>query len=102
MTGKHSILVRNNVRPQRKILHDTEFNLPETSINQGQEVLTNFYNIFAEFFNELDSVHTCPAVDTPHQMEECTNQPHGVMVTDTEDSNSNNEDSVIPPLIYPD
>ena len=101
MTGKHSILVRNNVRPQRNILHDTEFNLPETSINQGQEVLTKLYGMLEEIFKESDRVHACPAVATPQQREEYTHQPHGAVVTYTEDSDSYDKDILMPKLIYP-
>ena len=54
-----------------------------------------------EFFKEPDGVHTCPAVATTQKREEWTHHPRGAMVTDTEDSDSDNEDSVINPLIYP-
>ena len=62
--GKRSILVLNNGKLQRIILHAPGYALPETSINQGQEGLTKFYSMFAEFFKESDMVHTSPSVVT--------------------------------------
>ena len=62
--GKRSMLVWNNGKPQRTILHDPGCALPETSINQGQEGLTKFYSTFEEIFKESDKVHACPAVTT--------------------------------------
>ena len=96
---KRSVLVRNNRKYQNNILHDPRCALPETSINQGQEVLTNFYNIFAEFFNELDRFHACPEVAAPHHRGDWTHQPRGAVVTDMEDRYSEDEDSVMTPLI---
>ena len=52
-------------------------------------------------FKELDRFHVCPAVATPHQWEECTNQPRGAVSTYMEDINSDDKDSVMLPLIYP-
>ena len=40
----------NNKKSQRNILHAPGCALPETSINQGQEVLTKFYSMFVDFF----------------------------------------------------
>ena len=58
--GKCYILVWNNVKSHMKILHAPGCALPETSINQGQDGLTKFYIMFAEFFKESDRVHACP------------------------------------------
>ena len=99
--GKRSVLVWNNGKSQRTILHASGCALPKTSINQGQEGLTKFYIMFTEFFKELDRFHVCPAVATPHQWEECTNQPRGAVSTYMEDINSDDKDSVMLPLIYP-
>ena len=44
--------------------------------------------------------HAWPAVATPQQREEWTHQPCGAVVIDTDDSDLDDEDSVIPPLIY--
>ena len=49
MTGKLYILVWNNGKSQRTILHSIKCDLPETSINKGQEELTKFYSMFAVF-----------------------------------------------------
>ena len=46
------------------ILHANGCDLPETSINKGQEELTKFYSMFVEIFRESDKVHACPAVAT--------------------------------------
>ena len=61
------ILVWNNGKPQRIILHAPGCALPETFINQGQEGLTKFYSIFAEFFREWERIHTCQAVANTQQ-----------------------------------
>ena len=86
---------------QRKIkstiLHAPGCALLETSINQGQEGFTKFYIIFAEFFKESDRVHECPEVATPQQMKECTHQPCGSVVTETEDIELDHEYTVMPP-----
>ena len=71
------------------------------SINQCQEGLTNFYSMFAEFFNESDKVHPCPVVANPQQRDEHKHYPHISVVTYTEESNSDDEDITMPPLIYP-
>ena len=57
------------------------------SINQGQEGPTKLCIMFAENFKESDRDHTCPAVATLQQREECTNNPRGAVVTYTEDIN---------------
>ena len=57
--------------------------------------------MFTDFFKESDRVHACPSFATPHQREEWNHQPCGAMVTNTEDSNSDDEDSLMPLLIYP-
>ena len=67
--GKRSILVWNNGKLQMNILQAPGCSLPEKSMNQGQERLTKFYSMFAEFFNKLDQVHAFPAVATPQQRE---------------------------------
>ena len=51
-------------------------------------------------FKEYDKVHALPAVDTTQQREERTNHPRGPVATDTEDSDSEDEYSMMPPLIY--
>ena len=71
------------------------------SINQGQEGLTKFYSMFAEIFKESDRVHTCPEVATTQQGEEWTHHTHGAVVTYTEEINSDDKDSMMPLLIYP-
>ena len=48
--GKRSILICNNRKSQRTIIHAHGCALPEISINQGQEGLTKFYSMIAEFF----------------------------------------------------
>ena len=78
----------NNGKPQRTILTSPGYTLPETSINQGQEVLTKFYSILTEIFKESDRFHACPEVATPEQREELTNRPHGAVVIYTEDIDS--------------
>ena len=40
-----------------KMLRASGSALPETFINKGQEGLTKFYSMFAEFFKELARVH---------------------------------------------
>ena len=40
----------------------------------------------------IDKVHTCQEAATPQQREEWTHQPCGAVVTDTEESISENED----------
>ena len=42
--------------------------------------------MFVEFFKESDRVHACTVVDTPQQREEWDHQPHGSVVTYSEDS----------------
>ena len=100
MTGKRSILVCNNGKLQSTIPHASICALTETSINQGQEGLTKFYSMFVENFKESYRVHTCPEVATTHKREEWIHHPCGAVVTETEDSNLDYKDSVIPPLIY--
>ena len=85
--GKHYILVCNNGKPQRNKLHAPVCTLPEKPINQGQEGMTNFYSMLAEYFKESGRVHARPSVATPKQREEWTHQSRGTMVTDTDDSN---------------
>ena len=60
--GKRSVFVCNHVKYQKTILHAPGYDLPETSINWGQEGLTKFYSKFKEIFKELDRVHACPEV----------------------------------------
>ena len=98
---KRSILVWKKGKSKNTILHAPVWALLETYINQGQEVLTNFYIMLAEFFKESDRVHSCPEVSTPQQREEWTHQPCGAVVTYMEDRKSDDKDSVIPLLIYP-
>ena len=63
--------------------------------------MTKFYSIFTEFFKESDRVHACTAVDKPQKREDWTHQHRGDVVTDMEDSDSDNKDNVMHPLIYP-
>ena len=56
--------------------------------------------MFAENFKEWDRVHTCPSVSTPQQREEWTHLLCDAMVTYTEESKSDEEDIVVPLLIY--
>ena len=97
---KHYILVWNNGEPQRIILHALGCDIPETFTNEGQEGITEFYRMFAENFKESNRVHACPAVATPYQREEWTHQTHGAVVKDTEDINLDDEDSLMPTLMY--
>ena len=80
------ILVWNNGKSQNTIFHDPVCALLETSINQGQEGLTKFYSMLAEFFRESDRAHACPVVATPHQREEWTYHPRGAVVIKMEES----------------
>ena len=50
--GKYSVLVWNTEKPQITILHALGCDIPETSTNQGQEGLTKFFTMVAEFFKE--------------------------------------------------
>ena len=52
MMGKFSVLVWNNGKPQRNIFHAPECALPDMSIYQGKDGLTNFYSMFTEIFKE--------------------------------------------------
>ena len=52
-------------------------------------------------FKESDRVHACPAVATIQQRVECKHYPRGSVFTYTKDSDSENEDSLMPPLFYP-
>ena len=98
--GKLSILVCNSGKSQRNILHAPRCALPETSINHGQEGLTKFYSIFAKFQGVRKGARL-QVVATTHQMEEWTHQPRGAVVTDKEKIDSDEEDSMMYPLIYP-
>ena len=80
------ILVWNNRKSQRNILHSPGCALPENSINQDKEGLTKFYSLFAEIFKGLDRVHACPTVAMPQQREECTHHPQSVVVIGTKES----------------
>ena len=95
------IFVWDNGKSQSTILIAPGYALLEMSINQGQEGLTKFYSMFAEFFKKSDRVHAFPAVATTQQREWWTHHPCGAVVTDTKESDSDEEDSVMPPLIYP-
>ena len=99
MIRKRSILVWNNGKSQRTIIHALGCALPETYINHGQEGLAKLYSMLEQFFKEPERVHTCPAVATTHQREEWTHHPRGAVVTDTDDIDSNDKDIVMPPLI---
>ena len=54
-----------------------------------------------EYFKESNKVHACPAVATTQQREEWTHHTRDTVVTDTEDSDSDEEDSMMSLLIYP-
>ena len=69
LMGKRSIFVCNNSKSKRTILHAPGCALPETSINQGREVITKLHSMFAEFFKESDRAYSLPAVATPHHRE---------------------------------
>ena len=99
--GKRSILLRNNGKSQRIILHDHECNLPEIYKNQVQEGLTKFHNMFAEFSKESDRVHACSPVATPQHSGGWTHHPRDDVATDTKDSDLDNKYSMIPLLSYP-
>ena len=98
--GKRSILVWNNEKSQRTILHAPGCALPETSIKQGHNCLTKFYSTFTDFFKESERVHALTSVDNTHQREEWTHHPRGAVATETEDRNSDDEGIVMTPLIY--
>ena len=53
-----------------------------------------------EIFKESYSVHACLLVATTQKREEWNHHPCSALVADTGDSDSNDEDSVMPPLIY--
>ena len=84
LMGKRSVLVWENGKYQSTILHAPGCDLPETSINQGQYLLTKFHSMFLEFFKEPDRIHACVVVATPQQRERWTRQPPGTLVTDIE------------------
>ena len=98
--GKCSVLVWNNSKSQRSILHAPGCTLPETSINENQDGLTKFYIMFAEIFKESDRFHARPEVATPQKREEWTHHPPIAVVTDTEDRDFDNKDIAMPPLTY--
>ena len=56
--------------------------------------------MFAEIFKESDWVHACPAVAIPQNREEWKHQTCINFVTYTEDSDSDDEESVMPQKIY--
>ena len=47
--GKCSVLVWNNGKLQRTILHNPGYAIPETPINKPQDGLTKFHSMFADF-----------------------------------------------------
>ena len=57
--------------------------------------------MFAEFFKESNRVYACPSVAAPQQREEWDYQPRGYVFIETEKSDSDDKDSVMPSLIYP-
>ena len=63
--------------------------------------MTKFYSMFTEFFKESDRFHTCPAVANTQQREDFTHHLCGAVVIDIDDSDSDNKDNVMPPLIHP-
>ena len=81
--GKRYILLWNNSKSQRFILHSPRCAFPETSINQVQEGLAKLYSMSVVFFKESDRVHACLAVTAPQQREEWTHQSRVDVVTDT-------------------
>ena len=98
--GKRSILVWDNSKSHRTILNAPGCAILETPVNQGQDGLTKFHSMFAEFSKYPERMHACATVATPHQRERWTRGPPRTIVTDTEYSNSGNEDSFMHPLIY--
>ena len=56
--------------------------------------------MFAGFFKDPYRIHACAAVVTQHQKEIYTRQLPITVVIDTKDSDSNDEDSVMNPLIH--
>ena len=56
--------------------------------------------MFAENFKESERVHACPSIATLQQSKEWTNQLRGAVVTDTEDSDSDDEDTLMTSSIY--
>ena len=56
--------------------------------------------MFVKFSKESDQINTCPAATTLNHREEWTHQTHHAMLTNTEDSDSENEKSMMPLLIY--
>ena len=64
VTRKRSILVWDNRKSQRTVLHALGYALPETPINKGQDVPTKFHSMFADFFKEPGRMHACATVAT--------------------------------------
>ena len=98
--GKCSILVWNNRKPQINILHDNGCEIPEMSIHQVHEGTTKFCTMLTEVFNESDQINKFPEENKPQHKKEWNNWPRRVVVSNTEDIDSDNKDSAIPPLIY--
>ena len=57
--------------------------------------------MFKESFKESQRVHVCPSVATLQQREKWYHQPQGAGVIDTDNRDLDDEDSMMPLLIYP-
>ena len=99
MIGKISVLVWNNGKYQSTILHATRCAITETYTNKYQELPTNLCSTFVEIFYELDWIQTFQSVDTLLPRDYCNNKTHHARVTDTEESNLNKKDSMMPLII---
>ena len=86
--GRRSVLVWENSKVHRAVMCSPGCELPDTSINQGLEVMTKFYIMFTEFFKELDQIYDFPVVSTPRKTGKCPHKLHTNMVTDMEYRNS--------------
>ena len=96
---KHFYLVWKISKSQRTILHAPRCNIPEMFINQGQEVLTKLYNVLREF--SRNQIGSMPAQQLLHSSREVigNHQPHGNVVTYTDDRDLGDKHSVMPLLI---
>ena len=95
------MLVWNNRKSQKTTFNSPGCGLPETSIDQAHEGLTKFCSMFEKSFKELDQIHSCPIVTKRNHREKWIHWNQHAMVTDTEDRDSNDDDSMITSLSYP-
>ena len=89
--GMRSILVWDNIKLRRTIIHDPECSISETSTNQVLEGLTILYTMFAVYFKYPDQIHEFPEVTMPKQREEWFNHTTIIMDADTWYSNYGEE-----------